>query len=712
MRCLKIGILLFFACLVLSVTGTGVQAETYIDKIDMPKLSDPQMPQVETVTLDNGMKIYLIEDHKLPLVKARIRLAAGSYLDPLDKVGLGSIVGTVMRTGGTNKMTGDEIDEKLESIGASVETGMGTTSGSASMNILSDYVDTGLEILSDVLRNPVFDQEKIDLAKTEEKTGISRRNDDAWDICFREFQKIIYGEDSPYARHTEYATVDAISRDDLMKFHDDYIAPENTMIAIWGDFKKKDMIEKLKKYFGTWKKSTVALPPIPEVNYEYKSSVSYIDKKNINQSKVRLGHIGGLITDPDYHATIVMNNILGGSFGSRLFNNVRSKQGLAYSVGGTYRSNISYPGYFFNYVFTKSETTVQAIKSIIHEIENMQVAPPTEEELRVAKDSYLNSFVFNFENKGEILDRMMTYDYYGLPRDFIFKEKEMVEKVTAEDVLAAAKKNLHPDALHIVVVGNADDFDESLGALGAVDTIDVSIPSGESSEELAVTPEMLSMGKELIMKAANALGGVDNFKKVKTTASKSTVNLVTPQGEFALNSETVTELPDKSRNVIITPMGELIMVQNGEQMWSKQGPTVVEGTSEQIEDQKKEMFRNSILVFSNLDGEAYQFVYLGQEDLGGAAVEMLQVQSPDGSMKYKLALDAASFLPVGRMYFGETMMGPGNLTEYLADYREVGGIKVPHEIKIEADGKPVATVNISEYSANVPVEEGTFTKPQ
>ncbi len=670
------------------------------------------MPDIESVTLDNGIRIYLIEDHDFPLVKARVRLAAGGYLDPADKVGLADITGSVLRTGGTAKMTGDEIDEKLESLGATVETGIGATSGSAYMNILSDYTDVGLEILADVLRTPVFDQDKIELAKTEQKSAIARRNDDAWDICFREFQKKIYGAESPYARHTEYSTINAVTREDLLAFHKQFITPENVMIAVWGDFNKTEMLDKLKKYFGDWPKGSGLVPALPQVDYKYQSSLGFIDKKNINQSKIRIGHIGGLVTDPDYHATIVMNNILGASFGSRLFNNVRSKQGLAYSTGGVYRSNISYPGYFFSYCFTKSESTVDAIKSIIKEIRDMQTVPPTEAEMRMGKDSYLNSFVFNFEDKADILDRMMTYDYYGLPRDFIFKEKEMVEKVTAADVIAAAQKRLHPDALHIMVVGNGDEFGTPLSSLGTVETLDVSIPSGEGTEAVAITPESLQKGKEFMLKAVTASGGIENFKKIKSTQAKMTLTLITPQGEFSIKSESFYLLPDKSRDVMTTPMGEIISVTNGDKVWTKQGPAVTEGNDEQVQESKKDFFRNTVLTFQHLESPDYKFAYLGQDQLDGKPVELIQVASADGVMKYKLALDATTFMPAAKMYFGQTMMGPGNLTEKYSDFKTVGGVKLPHMTKIESDGNPVANVEISNYTVNVAADETLFAKPQ
>ncbi len=434
----------FIGVFLVGFFGNVLLAQTALDKIKFPPLNKQEVPPIDKVVLDNGITLYFLEDHELPVLNAVVRLGAGEYLVPDEKVGLGSITASVMRTGGTDKLTGDQIDSVLEGVGGSIEMSMSSSSGQVRMNVLSEYSDLGLGLLSDMMRRPAFAQDKIDLEKTSRRSVISRRNDEAMDICVRQFRKIIYGKDSPYARQTEYSTIDNITRDDLVDFHDKYITPENVMIAIWGDFKKDEMSASVKKYFGDWAKGPGRVAALPKVNYEFKPGVHYVQKDNINQTKLMIGHIGGYLSDPDYFAMVVMNNILGGSFGSRLFNDVRSKQGLAYAVGGSYTSNIAYPGIYYNYCYTKSETTVKAVRSIINEIKMMQTDPPTPEELKTGKDSYLNSFVFNFEDKGDIITRMMEYDYFGFPNDFLYKVKENIEKVTAQDVQMSAKRDSTP----------------------------------------------------------------------------------------------------------------------------------------------------------------------------------------------------------------------------------------------------------------------------
>ncbi len=445
-------------------------------QLKYPKLRDIQVPEVERVTLPNGMQLFLLEDHELPLIHVSAVIRTGSVYEPADKIGLAGLTGTVMRTGGTTSKTGDELDEQLEQIAATVETGIGRSSGSAFMSVLKDDVDTGLAILADVLMNPAFRQDKIDLAKISARTGIARRNDNPGGIASREYSKLIYGPGSVYARHAEYATIDSITRDDMVAFHRKFYHPNNTMMAVWGDFKTEQMVAKIKEAFKDWAKGDVEVPPAPEVKYEFQSTVNAVTKEDMNQSVIRFGHIGGVMSDPDYFALMVMNEILGSGFTSRLFKNVRSRQGLAYSVGGAYSADFDHPGVFFVSCQTKLGSTVHAINAMVDEVRKITQEEVTDEELALAKDSFLNSFVFNFESRGQIVNRLMTYVYYGYPEDFLQKVKENVEKVTKADVLRVAKAHLRPDKVQILVVGKPAGFDQPLSTLGDVKMIDITIP--------------------------------------------------------------------------------------------------------------------------------------------------------------------------------------------------------------------------------------------
>ncbi len=701
--------------LLLALVTLSAQAQD-VDKLKFPKLSELKVPEVDRVTLDNGIRLYLLEDKNLPLFHVSVRVNCGSHLEPEDKVGLADICGTVMRTGGTAKWTGDEIDELLEGVGASVETYIGILSGGARVNVLSEYTDLGLEVLSDVLRRPVFDEDKIELAKVQERSTIARRNDNPQQITFREYRKIIYGANSPYARHSEYATINAITRDDLVAFHKAYFHPQNVQIAIWGDFDKAALLSKIDEFFGDWERTGEPVPEPPKVDYEHHSKVYYAEKTDVNQSNIVMGHIGGFLTDDDYADRIVMNNILGGSFGSRLFNSVRSREGLAYAVFGVYTANITYPGVFYNYASTKSESTCKAVLEIIKEIKRMQTDPPTEDEMRMGKDGYLNSFVFKFDSKAEVVTRLMSYDFHGLPEDFVFKEKENVEKVTPDAVVAAAKNNLHPEALQILVVGKGEDFDMPLEQLGfgPVDTIDITIPSAEEKKELAITPENLKKGMEVLQKAVETHGGLENFKKINAVSIKSTL-LLTMQGtEIPIAVELLRVLPDKSKSVVTVMGQKILQIRNGNSGWKTDQMTMelIAMTEEDIADDKKNWDRSTIQIFAASDDPYYQAVFDGTGKVNELPVTFVELVDKDDEPICRLAFNSETYELVCKFYYDETPLGAGTIEETVSNFSQVSDVKLPMTTVRFLNDQKMSQTDIAEFIINGEIPPDAFDKPE
>lgn len=467
-RLLSVLLLFIFFCGILAYAQKGPK-----DKFVFPALNPIQMPRVETFELENGLKLFLVEDHEFPTIDMRAMVRTGSVYEPASKRGLASITGQVLRTGGTASMSGDEIDRELETLAASISTSIGLASGNISLSLLKEDIDRVLEILSDIVINPAFAEDKIRLAKIQQRTAIARRNDDIGQIAFREFQKLVYGKDSPYARHPEYATIEAITRDDIAEFYGRFFHPNQAIMAVWGDFQSQVMVEKIKKHLGRWEPASVDVPPLPEVDFQYRFTVNFISKPDVNQSHILIGHIGGLMSNPDYPALSVMNSIL--SF-DRMFKKIRTDEGLAYSVWGSYGANFAAPGVFSCGAQTKSESTVYAIDLMLRELKRMTEESVTDRELAMAKDEYLNSFVFNFDSRAQIVNRMLTYDYFGYPLDFMDRVKKGVEKVTRKDVLRVARTYLRPDKVQILVVGRQEDFDKALSSLGEVSEVDISIP--------------------------------------------------------------------------------------------------------------------------------------------------------------------------------------------------------------------------------------------
>lgn len=448
-------------------------------ELDFPALPEIQIPDYQRYELPNGLVVYLMEDHELPLVSGSATFRTGTRFEPADKTGLGSLMGGAMRLGGTETLSSDQLNEELERRAASVETGLDETTGSASFNVLTEDLEEVFAIFADVVQRPAFAADKIDFLKNQYAGGISRRNDDPDEVATREFRKLVYGSNSPYARTVEYATINAISRKDVLDFYQASIRPEKTILGIVGDFDSEQMKQLIAKTFGNWQGTgqPLAISELPEVN-QAKTGVFAVNQPQLTQSYVYVGHLGGQVNYPDHGPLSVMNEVLNG-FGGRLFNEVRSRQGLAYSVYAYWSPRWDYPGLFIGGGQTRSDATVPFVQAVKEEIERIRTNPISQEELARAKDSVLNSFVFNFQDPVQTLSRLIRYEYYGYPSDFVFRFQKSVENTTIEAVQAAAQKHLNPDQLVTLVVGNPEAMQPALEVLSpdtTVTNIDITIP--------------------------------------------------------------------------------------------------------------------------------------------------------------------------------------------------------------------------------------------
>ena len=463
------------ACLLVNLNFSwAATAAKHYTELKFPPVSAIKLPKYERYVLENGLVVYLMEDHELPLVTGTALIKTGSRWEQSEKAGLASLVGSTLRSGGTQKHSADELNEILEQQAASVETNIGEAAGSASFETLTEDLEMVFGLFTEVLREPAFAQEKLDLDKTQIRGGIARRNDNPNSIASRELRKLIYGKESPYSRTVEYATLDKISRDNLLKFYQQYFHPNNIILGIVGDFNPQKMRSLIQSKFGDWKSNPqIAKTQLPQVTQANLGGVYFVNQPQLTQSSVLIGHLGGKFDSPDYPALDVMNDVLNG-FGGRLFNELRSRQGLAYSVYGMWSPRFDYPGTFVAGGQTRTETTVQFIKSLEKEIKRLQTQPVTTKELNQAKDSTLNSFVFNFQDPSQTLSRLMRYEYYGYPADFLFRYQKAITSTTAADVQRVAQKYLKPENLVTLVVGNQAAMKQPLAA--KVTTIDITIP--------------------------------------------------------------------------------------------------------------------------------------------------------------------------------------------------------------------------------------------
>jgi zinc protease len=678
-------------------------------ELHYPPLHKIQVPEPVRFEMPNGMTVYLVEDHELPMISVAATIRVGSRWEPVDQAGLASITGSVMRTGGTASRNGDQLDEELDRLGAYVETGIGDDSGNAEVSVLKEDIDKGLTILADVIQHPAFPQDKIDLAKIAQRDRIARRNDNPMGIAFREFSRTIYGKDSAYAHQTEYATIDAIQRADLVAFHKQFFQPENVILGAWGDFQSAEMRGRIEKAFGGWARGGRPKPETPAVDpgARKRAGIYLINKDDVNQTTVVMGKLGGRRDDPDYFALNVMNDILGNGFASRLFSQVRSEQGLAYAVGSQWAAEYDHPGVFSAMGGTKSETTVKIIRAIQHEIDKMAQGEVTDDELQRAKDSILKGAAFDYDSTEKIVQRLMSYEYFGYPRDYLQRYQDGIRKVSKEDVERAAKQQLKSDEFAILVLGKEKDFDQPLSTLGKVTPIDITIPKPKEQALAAATPESIAKGKDLLGRVRKAMGG-DALLAVKDYSSQAELTISMGQGQMTLQTDSTVNLSGKAVNKMNTPMGEMLQGYDGQTAWTKTPQGVQEAPASARAEVEAQFFRDPIALVRGFDAAGLVVQALGASADG---LEGVAVSDPARKLQVKLFVDPKTNLIAKKIYTGSLMGAPGELEEVYDDYRDAGGIKLPYHMVINQAGKKRMESKVKSIQVNPGLEDAAYKKP-
>ncbi|MBN2254168.1 MAG: insulinase family protein [Deltaproteobacteria bacterium] len=437
------------------------------DEIAFPPL-EFQPPRPERVELSNGIIFYFMENHELPLINVTALVRTGSMYDPEGEEGLAEITGMVMRTGGTTAMTGYEIDMELDVMAADLSVGVEKDRVAVSLSALKESSELAMKIFSDILKNPVFEQKKMQEAQNIKVEELRRIIDNPQEMAFREFIRIMYG-DNPRGRLSSVSSVEAITRNDMVMFHKRFFFPGNIMIAVTGDMTKEEAVTLMNRYFGSWDVSG-EVPAIPMPDVHPTGSLYYIFK-DISQSIIIIGRFAPGKDDPLYYAFKVLDFIVGsGGFRSRIFSTVRNELGLAYSAGSFYSAREGF-GIFGTYAMTRTEATgkvLSVLQSITEDIKNRGV---TGDELAWAKRSLINNFVFSYSSAEKIAFEYLLLEYYDLPRDFLESYRQRIEDVTENDLLRAAGTYLQDGEAPILVLGNEKKFDRPLSSFGTVKQI-------------------------------------------------------------------------------------------------------------------------------------------------------------------------------------------------------------------------------------------------
>lgn len=693
-----------------TVPQAGAQATSW-QQIKIPPLSGFKPQQPKRIELSNGMIIFLQEDHELPLIDGTARIRGGSVNEPAAKVGLVDMYGEVWRTGGTKTQTGDQLDDFLEVRAAKVETGGGPDSTTISWSCLKGDLDDVFKAFADVLQNPEFRAEKLDIAQKEAFDSISRRNDEIGEIAHRESLKLAYGRDNPYARQAEYATVAAVTRQDLIDWHGKYVHPNNIILGVSGDFDSAAMEAKLRAAFEAWPKGPAA-PRKNEIKYSPAPPGNYlVSKEDVNQSNIHMVGLGTTRDNPDYYAISVFNEAFGGGFSSRLFNDIRTKRGLAYSVGGGVGTNFGHPGILQVAIGTKSQSTIEAIQAASEDIDNLAKQPITDDEIQRAKDAILNAFIFRLDSPDKILAERMTYEYYGYPPDWLDKYQAEIKKVAAAEVNRVATKYMHRNQMAVLVVGNAKEFDKPLSSVGPVKEIDITIPpppvekaqAEENSKPTASNPE----GKALAAKVATAMGGLPKLKSIKTLH----VNISeSDSGGAPSPVDVFLAFPDRMHVDVEMPRGKLTIVASPDAAFMSMAGM---GSRSMPPAQKTEMLsqlqHDLVYVAQHADDPSFTFTAAGAEKIGDIDAAILDI---GGAIPWvRWYIDPKTGYILREKYKAMGQSGPFEGETTLADWRAANGLTMPYKHQNKQNGKETSNAEVKKIELNPTLDAKLFAKP-
>ena len=456
--------LALLGALLLAPAAQGVPPHP--DKLTYPKFAyqPPSAKDYRTV-LKSGPVAFVAADRELPIVSITVTLRGGSYLNPAGKEGLAELAGYLLARGGTASKTAEQLEERLAFLAAQLNSSYGVDRGSVTLNLLAKDLDEGLAILREVLTAPRFQDDKLKLRRDQLLTDMKSRNDDTEDIEVRERGFLAFGDGYYANRYPTKASLEAITRDDLVAFHRKWIDPKNVVVAASGDFGKgvtrAQMIAKLDALFAKWPYKGEEAPPVPKPAHAMAPGLYVVDK-DVNQGRVSVMLPGLARSDPDYFAALVMNDVLGGGgFTSRITNRVRSDEGLAYSAGSALPGGIWFPGTFRASFQSKVRTCAYATQIVLEEMKKIREADVTDEELQTSKSSFVDTLSRNFTTKAQTMGVFLDEEFTGRAAqdpEFWRSYAARIEKVTKADVKRVAQRLLATDKVAVLAVGKKADM--------------------------------------------------------------------------------------------------------------------------------------------------------------------------------------------------------------------------------------------------------------
>jgi zinc protease len=706
---------------------------------------DVKFPPYQFKTLANGLQVIAVAHHEQPVVSLRLIVRAGGAQDPESKGGVATLVAALLDQGTTTK-NAEQIASSIDSIGGLMGTGSGSDLTFVQAIVMKDSLGVGLDLISDVTRNPKFDAEEVERQRQQILSGLKVGYEDPDYIAGMVFDRLVYGF-HPYGRPDSGTpeSIQKITRDDLMAFHKAWFGANNAILAIVGDVTHDEAFAGAERAFGKWTRAEVtAVKPIDPPQPTRR--VVVIDRPGAVQTEIRVGNLGLPRKHKDYLALDLAVNILGGEGGNRLHRVLRSDRGLTYGASADTNA-LKDSGNIVADTDTRSETTGEALRLIVDEFWRLQRQRVREGELADAQAYLTGSFPLTIETPSAIALQVLNAVFYGLDLGDLQTYRERVNAITPDDIQRVAREYLKPDRLSIVLVGDASVFAKQLAGAGfdqferiplseldlgspdlkrrgpptfrepadalaaAADTGGQLVPAslrtaGQAPAATAVTPA--DSATALIARAVQAKGGLEKLRSIRTVKATSTTTLL-GEGPKPIDVETTVFIryPSAFRLDAKTPAGPVVQVFNGGDYWvqDKRG---ARSAPEEVAAQIRATVQRDVvgLLLALADGKL-KATRLPDITEDGRALPALRVGGT-GMQPVTLVLDPSSGLVLAERY----AVPPGDaVEEQFSDYRSIGGVKVAFGATVRKGGQPFVSRRVHRVEYNIPLDPALFTKP-
>jgi zinc protease len=687
-----------------------------------------EFPHVAPKTLANGLRVFVVSSPDMPAVTVRLVLtSAGTVNDPEGKPGVAQMTAGLL-TQGTPTRTAQQVAEAIDFVGGTLSSGAADDDTVVSFTVVKKDFDLAMDLLADVTLHASFQQAELDRQRQTALSNLRTNYEDADYLASAVFYRVAYGM-HPYGLPNEGtpASIQAITRNDLVAFRDTYYSPAKALLAFSGDITPDAAYAAAEKFFGTWQAKQAPPANHPAAGSGTGMHIYVLDKPDAVQTQIRIGRLGIRRNDPDFIPLFVADRIFGGSFNSRLNTEVRVKKGLTYDANTVFDSRLE-SGILLASTYTRTETTMDAVKLIVGLIQGMSKGDLKPEELSFAKDYLIGVYPIQTETPEQVANRVLTVAHYGLPADYNDTYQSKIAGVTLAQANAIAMKYYQTASLDIVLVGNLAQFRDNLKKEfpnASYDEfpagqLDLLLPTLHHKQEPipAPTPETLAQGKTFLLHAIQAAGGAA-LANVQSLEYSAAGTIAIEQGqETAIQKVTIT-FPDHIRldtDLFLSgaDQGTLTRGFDGKVGWIQvpggEGPVAV------AEGQNIEFVRSiflaggwGLLRAAQL-GDAMQVQALGQRDFAGQKTDALAVVA--GAVQLIVYLDSTTGLILGVRYPQLLRQGAVETVEIWTEYRDVEGMKFPFHRLTVRGGQKFSEDELQNVRININPNPNLFAKPQ